>query len=88
MAYTSLVIRIGGRKVRFANGTYGGDSRGKTQTVNVCDSSNALGRYQQVYRIEGYSNFVQPTEIASQVRSIDELDALLLRLGFVREGPR
>jgi len=87
MAYTSQTITIGDRKVKIANGTYGGGTTGQTQTFNVYDDTNLEGNYQQVYRIRGHANFIRVSDLG-EVSSLQELDTYLIQRGAVREGPR
>ena len=61
MAHTYEIISITGRTVKVANGTRGPGAPGDSQTVNVCDQNNRVGKYEQVYRIVGSERFVTVT---------------------------
>ena len=86
MAHTAELVHIGGRLVKIADGPFGEDSQ--SQTVNVCDSSNVEGVYEQVYRINSPRDFVTAGRLVLKVKQLDQLDSYLTSLGAIREGPR
>lgn len=79
--YTSRKLIIGGRQIKVAPGR-------KTQTINVCDSRNIEGKYEQVYRITGPQNFVTQEFLLQNARTLQDLDRLLMQCGAIPEGPR
>lgn len=69
----------GARLVRMETGE-------KSQSINICRSSNVLGEYEDTYDIEDPSLFLSVRDLASS-RTIDELVAKVRRhYGKKREG--
>jgi hypothetical protein len=79
---------IGGVKVKVADGTYGGGVVGKSQTVNVYDSSDTEGHYKEVYRSRDRDKWVTAGQLERQISDLDSLDNFLIGRGFKKEGPR
>jgi hypothetical protein len=79
--FTSQKLVISGRQIKVANGK-------KTQTINVFDTSNLEGNYEQVYRISDQQNFVTKEFLLQHASSLQDLDQLLVQREAKREGAR
>jgi hypothetical protein len=47
MAHTAVIMYVGDRKVKVANGVQGNGTPGASQTINVCDAGNSEGNYEE-----------------------------------------
>jgi hypothetical protein len=88
MPYLSDHAKIGGVKVKIANGTRGGGVVGESQTVNVYDRSDTEGHYREIYRSRDRDKWVTAGQLERQISDLDSLDDFLIGRGFKKEGPR
>ncbi len=72
---------IGGRRVKLATGR-------TEQTVNVFDSSNQEGYYEEVYRFKETSQFVTSSLLVREASTLQQLDTFLVNRGAHKDGPR
>jgi hypothetical protein len=75
-----MIFDIKGRKIKIATGK-------KTQSINICDDENILGKYEQVYRIVETGKFLGQKDVnfIKNLGSIDAFSNFLLKKGALKE---